>query len=85
MFQQFGRDAVLLPVHQFGKRELLFPELVGLDWLFGCFFGFVRHCPADGCRGNGNRGARCQPQAQIPVDDFQYFHEVSRPVAVQPL
>ena len=33
MFQQFGRDAVLLPVHQFGKRKFLFPELVGLDGL----------------------------------------------------
>lgn len=51
----------------------------------GRFFGFVRHCPADGCRGNGNRSAGSQPQAQIPVDDFQYLHEVSRPVTVQPL
>ena len=40
---------------------------------------------ADGYRRNGNRSAGSQPQAQIPVDDFQYLHEVSRPVAVQPL
>ena len=48
MFQQFGRDAVLLPVHQFGKRKFLFPELVGLDGLFGLFFGSARRTVAGG-------------------------------------
>ena len=84
-FQQFGRDAVLLPIHQFGKREFLFPELVGLDGLFGCFFGFVRYCPIVCCCRNGYRSSCHQSQSQIPVDNLQYLHEVSRTVAIQSL